>query len=154
MPSAVHYHFTQKFSANAKKAFEWCTNYDPGDHFLMGEENAERKIKRLSKSTVILKDTFQTKTGRVEKKKLVQIYPDQLFWTATHLTGPVKYSQFLYKITPEENGSKLDFTGLYLDYENQNLNESENKKLAQQLCKEDAEAWKLLAKSMTKELCK
>lgn len=155
MPSAVHYNFTQRFSVDAQRAFEWCTDYDPGDHVLMGEENAKRKIRRLSTSTVILEDSFQTKEGVVKKQKLVQIYPDQLFWTATHLTGPVKYSQFLYKITPEgKDASKLDFTGLYLDHGKEILSESERKKLAEQLCKDDAEGWKLLAKAMTKDLGK
>lgn len=155
MPSAVHYYFSQRFSVSAIKAFDWCTDYDPFDHLLMGEEKAERKMTRLSKSTVIVKDIFQTKEGRIEKQKLVQVYPDQLFWTATHLTGPVKYSQFLYKITPEgEEASRLDFTGLYLDYQNENLSETEGERIGEQLCKDDAEAWKMLAKAMAKELNK
>jgi hypothetical protein len=154
MPSAVHYHFAQKFAVSAKKAFDWCTDYDPGDRVLMGEENAERKISRISDSTIILTDTFQIGGERVEKQKLVQLYPDQLFWTATHLTGPVKFSQFLYQITPDgENASKLDFTGLFLDYGHEKLGKSETKKVAEQLCKDDAWGWKLLAKAMEKDLC-
>ncbi len=121
----------------------------------MGEENAERKINRLSESTVIIIDTFQTDSGRVEKQKLVQLYPDKLFWTATHLTGPVMYSQFLYQITADgDDASHIDFTGLYLDYEHEKLSAADMKKLAQQLCKDDAWGWKLLAKAMEKELCK
>ena len=149
MPSAVHYHFRQRFEVSARRAYNWCTDYGPRDHALMGQENAERRISRLSDSTVVLTDTFQTKGGLVEKQKLVQLYPDQLSWTATHLTGPAKYSQFLYQITSAgDEASHLEFTGLFLDYEHENLSKAEEKKLAEQLCREDAWGWKLLAKAM------
>jgi hypothetical protein len=153
MPSAVHYHFIQRFPVSARKAFEWCTDYDPSDHVLMGEEGAERKITHLSDSTVILTDTFLINGTRVEKQKLVQLYPANLFWTSTHLTGPVKYSQFLYQITPDgEEASHIEFTGIYLDSTHEKLTAAEEKKLADQLCAEDAWAWKLLAKAMVKDL--
>jgi hypothetical protein len=154
MPRAVHYHFTQRFAFSARKAYDWCTDFDPGDHVLMGEENAERKISRPSDSTIILTDTFQVDGKRVEKQKLVQLYPHQLFWTATHLSGPAKFSQFLYKITSEgDEASRLDFTGLFLDYANESMKNAEVKALADQLCEEDAWGWKLLAKAMAKDLC-
>jgi hypothetical protein len=67
----------------------------------MDEENAERHITRITVRTLILNDTFHLSGGAVEKQKLVQLYPEKLSWTSTHLTGPNMYSQFLYRITPK-----------------------------------------------------
>ena len=120
----------------------------------MGEENAERQITHLAEGTLILTDVFHA-NGHVEKQKLVQLYPDQLRWTSTHLTGPNKYSQFTYMISEEgESASRLDFTGLHLEYAKENLNEEDIKLLEEKLRKEDSHVWKLLAKAMAKELRK
>ena len=155
MPIPIHYHFRQHFAVPARKAFEWCTNYSPEDHALMGDREAERKISRFSDSTIILTDKFHVGASPIEKQKLVQLYSDMLFWTSTHLTGPAKYSQFLYQITAEgEDASRIDFSGVFLDYDNEKLSNVETEKLSEKLCQEDSEAWKLLAKAMEKDLCK
>jgi hypothetical protein len=123
------------------------------DHGLMGEENAERQIKPVADGVVILADIFHA-NGHVEKQKLVQLYPDQLRWISTHLTGPHKYSQFVYEISEEsESASRLDFIGLHLEY-NENLDKAAIDLLAKKLRKEDSDAWRLLAKAMAKELGK
>jgi hypothetical protein len=115
----------------------------------MGEEGVERHVTRIANGAIILKDTFHSATGIIEKEKLVQLYPDQLSWVSTHLTGPNKYSQFLYGISPQgKEASVLDFTGLHLDYGEK----TDANSLAHKLRREDANAWKLLAKAMTKEL--
>ncbi len=120
----------------------------------MGEKNAEREVTRLAEGTVILTDVFHA-TGYVEKEKLVQLYPDQLRWISTHLTGPNKYSQFIYEISEEgANASRLDFIGLHLEYVKENLDEADIKLLAEKLCKEDSQVWRLLARAMAKELRK
>ena len=117
MPLPVRYHFRQRFGVSAKRAFEWCTTFDLQDHELMGDEGAERHVTSVAEGTIILKDIFHTETGTIEKEKLVQLYPGQLSWVSTHLTGPNKYSQFLYKISADgKEASILDFTGLHLDY--------------------------------------
>jgi len=154
MPSPIRYHFSQRFPVPARKAFEWCTNYSPEDHALMGNEAiAKRQIIRVTDATIILTDTFHTSKGIIEKQKLVQLYPDRLSWVSTHLTGPNKYSQFIYEIYAEGNGaSRLDFTALHLEYEN--LDSEAIKSLADRLKKEDSATWKLLAKAMAKELGK
>ena len=146
-PTSVRYHFSQRFSSPAKKAFEWCTSFDPKDTELMCEENSERQVIPLTETTLILKDTFHLPTETVEKQKLVQIYPDQLTWVSTHLSGPNRHSQFLYVISPRgRTASVLDFYANHLEYtENANA-----RLLAKQLCKEDAALWKLLAKAMAK----
>lgn len=150
-PVSVRYHFSQRFLIPAKKAFDWCTSFDSKDPDLMGEETSERQVIPLTETTLILKDTFHLPTGTVEKQKLVQIYPDQLTWVSTHLSGPNRHSQFLYIISSKERGaSVLDFYANHLEYiENANA-----RFLAKQLCKEDAALWKLLAKAMAKEFSK
>ena len=151
MPLSVRYKFSQRFPVSAQKAFEWCTSFDPQDHALMGEKGAERKIILVTKGTLILEDIFPSKAGKVEKQKLVQLYPDKLSWTSTHLTGPNQYSQFLYQISSRGNAaSVLEFTGLHLDYEGK----EDAGSLATRLRREDAAAWKLLVKAMAKELKK
>ena len=154
MTNSVRYQFTQQFAVPAKKAFQWCTDYEPGDHLLMGEKNAKRKVTHLTDATIILTDIFETSSGNVEKQKLVQLYPEKLAWISTHLAGPNKYSQFIYEISAKgENASSIQFTGLHLEYEKANLSKGDANSFANKLCKEDSEAWKLLAKAMKKELC-
>jgi hypothetical protein len=148
---SVQYHFSARFRLPAKKAYEWCTNFDLSDHALMGEENAQRKITYITGNTIILTDTFHTQSGDVEKQKLVQLYSDQMFWTSTHLTGPNQFSQFLYRISAEgDAASRLEFTANHLEYLKENSNKAGIKQLAEKLCKEDSDAWKLLAKAMAK----
>jgi hypothetical protein len=155
MPTAIHYHFRQTFGVAARKVYDWCVDYQPGsvDHALMGNPDTDRKISRLSDRTIILTDTFKIADSRVEKQKLVQLYPEMLFWTNTHLTGQARHSQFLYQITADgEQDSHLDFTALFLDYAHEKMSEADVQKLSDKLCKEDADCWKLLAKAVEKEL--
>jgi hypothetical protein len=151
MPCPIRYCFSQRFSVSAREAYNWCTDYGTQDHVLMGDETAERQITRLTEDTVILTDLFHVGGGTVEKQKVVHLYPDRLRWVSTHLTGPNKYSQFLYEISAEgKDASRLDFTALHLEYSKL---EGENvKSLAAKLRQEDSGAWKLLAKAMAKEL--
>jgi hypothetical protein len=149
MVTTIRYHFRQAFTASPKEAFDWCTDFSPEDQPLKGYSNSTRAVNRVSEGSVILTDKIYTAVGSVEKQKLVQLYPDQLFWVATHLTGPNRHSQFLYQISPDQQGgSYLDFTALHLEYESK----EDAKTLAARLCQEDSAAWKLLAKVMTEEL--
>jgi hypothetical protein len=151
MVTTVRYHFRQPFSVPAKEAFDWCTDYGPQDHSMMGYSNSKRAVIKVSEGCILLTDTFQTAAGLVEKQKLVQLYPDKLFWVNTHLIGPNRHSQFLYQISPDQKGgSCLHFTALHLEYES----EEDAKTLAERLCQADSAAWKLLAKAMTDELTK
>jgi len=149
MALAVRYYFSQRFNVSAQRAFDWCTDFDPKDHDLMGNANAKRQISHITDDTIILNDVFSSPSGPIEKQKLVHLYPNRLSWTLTHLTGPNKYSQFLYKITAEGKGvSALNFTALHIEYDDK----ADAKLLADRLCKEDVAAWKLLAKAMSKDL--
>ncbi len=149
MPTSIRYTFIQRFAVSAQKAFDWCTDFDQQDNLLMGDKAAERQITNLSDGAIILKDSFNVSAERLEKQKIVHLYPDQCKWISTHLTGPNKHSQFLYHITPQgKDASVLTFTALHIEYgEN-----ADAEFFAKRLCKEDSAAWKLLAKFMEDEL--
>ena len=151
MATTVRYHFRQHFQIAAQEAFDWCTDFRPEDQALKGYINSQREITKIADDVIILKDTTHTAAGVVEKQKLVQLYPAQLSWVATHLSGPNKYSQFLYQISPYlKGGSLLDFTALHLEYDNK----AEAEMLSARLCQVDSSAWKLLANAMAGELQK
>jgi hypothetical protein len=149
MPISVRYHFIQHFVVSAQEAFYWSTDFDSQDNLLMGDKTTERQIAHLADGVLIIKDSFNSVAGIIEKQKLVHLYPDQYKWTSTHLTGPNMHSQFLYKITPQSKVvSFLTFTALHLEY-----NQKEDAKLlSERLCKEDAYAWKLLAAAMAEDM--
>ncbi len=138
----------------ARNAFEWCTTYTPKDHLLMGDKDVSREIENITDRAIILTDTFNIGAdNQIEKQKLVQIYPEILFWTSIHLNGPAKHSQFIYMITPGAvDNSYLNFTGLLLDYRDEKMSEADSAKLAEKECKEDAGSWVLLAKAMEQEI--
>jgi hypothetical protein len=70
------------------------------------------------------------------------------------LTGPNKYSQFIYEITAEgKSASRLNFTALHIEHEEETHKENADL-LAEKLCNYDSNVWKLLAQSMEKELNK
>jgi len=154
MPFTFRYCFSQRFAVSAQKAYTWCIDYQPDDHALTGNPNAKRTVTRLTEDIVILKETFPTSNGTIEKEKLVHIYPDQLKWVSTHLTGPNKYSQFLYQITPEgAEASCLDFTALNIEHK-ENLSQKDLEALTDELCRGDSDMWQLLAEAMKRELNK
>jgi hypothetical protein len=149
MPTTVRYQFRQAFSVSAEAAFAWSTNFGTDDNALMGDITAERQVTQIADGAFLLKDTFYTVAGILEKQKLVQLYPAQLRWTSTHLSGPNKHSQFLYTITPKgRTSSVLEFIALHFEHDDK----ADVKELAKRLCKEDADAWVLLAAAMEKEL--
>jgi hypothetical protein len=151
MLQVIRYIFVQKFNVSAREAYEWCTNYGPSDMALMQKENATRKVQRISRDSIILVDTFVVASKPVVKQKLVCLYPDRFMWTSTHLTGPNKYSQFLYEITSEtDEQSCLTFTALSLDYNLKSDEEAE--RLARKLKMMDSKTWKFLAKHMEEDL--
>lgn len=151
MPVSVRYQFRQNFSVPARDAFYWCTAFDADDNTLMGDSEVKREIIPIANGSLLIKDIFATPKGTVEKLKLVQLYPDLHRWTSTHVTGPNRYSQFLYAIKPNgKYASVLEFTALHIEY-----NEKANSDaLAERLCREDAAVWGRLAKVMAKDLKK
>jgi hypothetical protein len=152
--TSERYKFSQRFDVSALKAYEWCTSYDPGDLELMGESGT-RVIERIADDTIILSDTFSKDGQMFTKEKLVRLYPERMSWVSTHISGAAKYSQFLYEIQPlKKSSSKIDFTGLQIDYSEAQPTKKEIAVRAAQLKKEDSAAWKRLSKAMQKDLRK
>jgi len=152
---SLHYHFNQIFAVPPLQAYTWCTNYEPNDLKLM-HQNGKREITHLTENTIILTDTFYNEKETIKKKKLIQLYPDQLSWTNTHLSGPNKYSQFLYEIKPKQDGlSKLNYIGLQMEYKKSiKLDKKEIEARAIGQMNQDAAVWKIIAKEMEKELAR
>ena len=155
MLQPIRYHFSHPFKISARQAYAWCTDFTPEDQALMQEENATREIQHVSEGTVILVDTYRTGGKAVVKQKLVCMFPEKVTWTSTHLTGPYRYSQFLYQITPETDRTCcLEFTANFLDYTKKDADKAEIEKLAREEHGIDADNWRLLAGIMEKEINK
>jgi len=151
MPTVINYSFSQSFNVSAQVAYKWSTDFQSDDHALMGEGNAKRQVTWITEVTVLLKETLPEDAVMVKKAKLIQLYPDQLMWTSTHLTGPNRYSQFIYKIiSDDDNTSHLNFTALHLEHK-ENLSPKNKALLTKELCKYDSDVWKRLAKAMKRE---
>jgi hypothetical protein len=119
-------------------------------------QKGKREITHLTENTIILTDTFYNEKETIKKDKLIQLYPDRLSWINTHLSGPNKYSQFLYEIKPENEGlSKLNYIGLQMEYKKSiKFDKKEIDALEIDQMNQDAAVWKILAKEMEKELVK
>ncbi|MBI3116091.1 MAG: hypothetical protein HYZ12_02005 [Thaumarchaeota archaeon] len=116
-------------------------------------KRGKRRIRKISDDTIILEDVTYRDGKPVVKSKIVRLDPVRLSWTNTHLTGPTKYSQFLYRITPEGNaGSKLEFTGLQVEYSKTKVTADRIASLERKYREEDSESWRNLARAMEKEL--
>jgi hypothetical protein len=144
--------FNQRFAVSAIEAYKWSTDYRSDDYSLMGLKG-KRRIKKISDDTIILTDTVTVNGEVVEKKRLVRLNSLKLSWTNTHLSGPNRYSQFLYGIVAEgEENSRLDFTGLLVIYGKNKPTPEQIALVAREEREQDARIWKLLAKAMEKEI--
>lgn len=87
------------------------------------------------------------------KVKLVHLLPDRHAWTNTHLSGPARYSQFLYELHPGgRNGCRLHFTGLQVERVARPATAREVTRRARELAREDSRAWRRLAAAMAREV--
>jgi hypothetical protein len=160
---SINYSFSQRFEVPAREAYKWCTDYEPEDLSLMGEKGT-RKIERMTPDTIVLYDSFRGDGNgkRFVKKKLVRLNPRTLSWTNTHIAGPLKFSQFLYRIVPEgARASRLDFVGLQVQQDDAFSKGGETgnattpaSALSARYRKEDSAAWKRLAEAMNEDLAK
>lgn len=147
---SVRYGFSQSFGVPAKEAYDWCVDYRPNDWEIMGKKG-KRRISRLNDDTLILTDTVVGDGGPVTKRRLVRLNPERLAWTNTHIGGPTLHSQFWYQIVSERSGSRLDFTGLQINYGKRPSSER-IAKMAKELADDDSGMWHLLAREMKKDL--
>ena len=152
MLDTIRYRFSQKFVVSPEQAYLWCTDFSPQDPQLLGYAIVERKIVCLSEGLILLKDISSTSQGEVEKQKLVHLYPEQLRWVLTHLTGPTRHSQFCYEILADSEGCHLNYEALHVEHGKDNRSFDEVLQLAAVLCRKDSEIWRLLALAMEREL--
>lgn len=153
MPTdSVTYRFSQRLPVSARKAYEWCTNYEPSDLALM-HEKGHREIRKLTNDTIILKETVEQDGKKIKKIKLVRLNPSALSWYNVQISGPNKHSVFLYEIVPEGIGkSRLDFTGLLVVYSRAKLTSRRIRQIADRERRYDSDAWKHLAKAIAKDI--
>jgi hypothetical protein len=154
MPSySVCYSFRQRVRVGARRACDWCTDYGPHDLALSGE-SGRRTVSWLSDDTLVLTDRQPTPGGRtVTKVSLVHLDPARLSWTSIRLSGPVRYSQFSYRIVAQGRGSsRLEFSGCQLERGRARRSRAQLIRRGRQLRRIDSADWKLLARSMESEL--
>ncbi|HXW67607.1 MAG TPA: hypothetical protein VEL82_07025 [Thermoplasmata archaeon] len=96
----VRYEFRQSFRVPARTAYAWLTDYRPSDGKLFGQR-MRRAIRPLAPGTLLLSDTTWANGRPLTIRRLVQLDPDRLAWTNTHVNGPYRYSQHLYRIVPD-----------------------------------------------------
>ena len=151
MSATIHYMFTQHFEVPAKTAYSWCTSFSAEDFSVINQENAEREIVPLTDEVLILRDRYKTGQGWLIKEKLVHLYPDKLMWTSTHLSGPNKHSQFMYKIKAEtKQTSYLVFTANHIE-DQKNLSCEDVCLVAEKCCSVDSDVWSRLAEALNKQ---
>src|SRR5208337_2680169 len=142
---SVKYGFSQSFKVSPQNAFEWCTDYTPYDLTIM-RWKGKRRIRKLTHDTLLLTDTYFASQRPVTKNRLVRLNVPELSWTNTHISGPHRHSQFIYKIEPQgKNRSRLKFTGLLICYSPNPLAREKLRKIARDERRTDSKAWHYLA---------
>jgi hypothetical protein len=148
---SVKYGFNQSLALPAKEAFDWCTDYQPYDLAMM-KERGRRFIRKISTDTILLTESMPKKNRTIRKTKLVRLNRPELSWTNTHMSGPNRYSQFLYKIIPEgKTSSRLFFRGLYVCYSGKPIPRKQLERIGREERRADSTAWRHLAAAMRKE---
>jgi hypothetical protein len=148
---SVRYRFNQPLKLPPQDAFDWCTDYKPYDLTIM-RETGKRRIRKLTHDAILLTETITTKKP-VTKTKLVRLNRPELSWTNTHISGPNRHSEFIYKIEPQaKNRSRLKFTGLLICYSRKVLTREKLRQIARDERRADSRAWHYLAAAMEKDL--
>ena len=151
MPVSGRYHVSQHFRVPAQVAYEWCTDYSPQDHVLMGQKG-KREWKRISSDTIILNDVTYAKGKPVRRRKLVRLDPANLTYYNVHLNGPGKDSLFVYQIIPDGEGeSRLEFSAFKVYATKSRATSEELAKMLETDVSSVHEEWVNLAKAMEKD---
>jgi len=151
------YRFTTRLPVSRPRAYRWATDYRSTDFRLSGLK-ATRKVQHLTENLVLLTDSleedpFDSRRGaRTVKMKLVHLYPDRWAWTSTHVSGPARYSQFLYELTPRGPAAcTLHFTGSQVERVARVLTRSAIARRTRELQREDSQLWARLSAALAKE---
>ncbi len=145
------YCFRVTLPASCARAYRWATDYRAGDLELMGIAG-RRHVEHFSDRTVLLTDRLRTPRGPVTKVKLVHLIPERFAWTATHLAGPIRHSQFLYELEPAgRNRCRLRYTGLQIDHVRGRPGAAFRAARTKELAREDSAAWRRLARALGRD---
>jgi hypothetical protein len=139
---ALRYAFRQPFRASAEEAFAWCTDFRSADGELF-EDGRTRRVRRRAEDTILMTDIPRRGSGRPRITRLIRIFPEEMAWTNTHISGPYRDSQFWYRI--ERDGprrSHLEFRGLKLERRARRLAPSTVARLARAEGRSDAKTWR------------
>ena len=148
---SVKYGFNQALAVPAEEAFDWCTDYQPDDLTLM-REDGRRTIRKITDDTILLIETTRRNNRSIRKTKLVRLNRPELSWTNTHITGPNRHSQFLYKIVPErKTRSRMYFRGLLVWYSRKKLRGRQLLRIGREERQADSTAWRHLAAALQSE---
>ena len=149
---AFDYRFRTRLPASADAAYRWATDYAPDDWRRMGRDGT-RRIRLLAPETILLTDRVRVDGRFVTKVRLVRLRPRARAWTNTHLAGPSRHSQFLYRIVPQgRRASRLEFVGLQVEPSARRLSRAALAARARVVAREDAALWRRLARTMGEEL--
>ena len=149
---SFEYRFVVSLPASAPDAYRWATDYAPDDPARMGELG-RRRIQPLTDGAILLTDTVRVDGRTVTKQRLVRLRPRLRSWTNTHLAGPMRHSQFLYRIVPRgPRRSMLEFVGLQVERVPRALPASQLARRAQEVARADRATWRRLARVMAEEL--
>ena len=152
----VTYRFTVRLPAGRRAAYEWATDYRSDDFGIMGFRGG-RKVERLANGLILLTDSFDADPfdanagTRTTKVKLVHLFPERWAWTATHVAGPARFSQFLYQLTPNGRQSCiLEFRGNQVEHVRRVPTTSSLRRRARELRREDSQLWHRLSRELGK----
>ncbi len=150
---AFEYRFRVTLPASAEAAYRWAVDYRPDDPARMGQDGS-RKVEWLAERTLLLTDTVRTPRGTVTKTRLVRLRPHALSWTNTHIGGPTRHSQFLYRILPGgAHRSTLEFIGQQVERSARPLAPAALARRAREVAREDATLWRRhLVRAMADDL--
>lgn len=153
--NSVRFRFRQEFRVPAKRAYEWCTDFQPSDARLF-EQRWRREVRRVSHDALILTETTWPKGRRRVIQRLIRLSPQDLSWTNTHISGPFRHSQYWYQIVPDgARQSHLVFTGMRLVRTAKPLSRSQEHQLVNQERQGDSSLWRnRIAPVMERELAK
>jgi hypothetical protein len=153
----VTYRFTTKLPVSRARAYQWATDYRPND-LKRGGLRASRRAERLTEDLILLTDSFDSDPfnsrpgARSVKKKLVHLYPDQWAWTSTHVSGPARHSQFLYRLTPRGPAAcTLHFTGSQVEHVARAPTPLSLRRRARELRQEDSQLWVRFSSEILKD---
>jgi hypothetical protein len=139
---ALRYSFRQPFRASAEDAFAWCTDFRSSDGELF-RDGRSRSVRRRTEDALLMTDIPARGSGRPRITRLVRIFPEEMAWTNTHLTGPFRFSQFWYRIDRDgARRSHLEFRGLKLERRARRLAPSVVARLARAEGRSDARTWR------------